>query len=66
MMYWWYMAALLFGVIYFAYRYYSVKKTGARRKEPRCSKCGSVMKLMTKQGDSEIWVCPKCSNDSDD
>jgi len=64
-MYWWYFLILLGAVIYFGYRKYL---EGRRRKQseyPHCSKCNSIMTLQAKQGDSEIWVCPKCSGESD-
>gem|GEM_PF-3212432 len=64
-MYWWYLLILLTAIAYFAYRRWSVRNAVKKSRNPRCSVCGTVMEMQMKQGDSEIWVCPKCSGHSD-
>jgi ribosomal protein L37AE/L43A len=60
-MYWWYFLILFGAVAYFGYRRYLEDKRKKQANMPRCNKCGSIMELHSKQGDSEVWVCPKCS-----
>jgi ribosomal protein L37AE/L43A len=60
-MHWWYFLILFGAVAYFGYRRYIDNKRRKQAAAPKCETCGSPMELQAKQGDSEIWTCPKCS-----